>query len=144
MRRDLERLVDEVYQQLPPTAEYLHVATVAVRALHRVGALLFSPDYLYRVVERPVYTTDDSGLPWGGVWKWAGTGWGRPRTYRTLTAARSVASRLRAQYAWAGVQMEVAVQRAPVGAWERVLSEAEMIDMHAAEECRRHEAGEAR
>ncbi|MEU7814087.1 hypothetical protein [Pseudonocardia sp. NPDC049154] len=70
---------------------------------------------LYRVVETPSDPTTANGS-----WRWAGTGWGRPRTYRTLRAARSVASRLRAQYARAGVQMEVAVQRAPVGQWEVV------------------------
>lgn len=85
---------------------------------------------LYRIVERrtePEITgsyVDPETLGvvrtyrFGESWTPVRTRGGAPRTYTTARAARSAATQLRHSYQRYGIEMEVAVQCAPVGQWE--------------------------
>ena len=72
---------------------------------------------LYRIVERPTGEVYD-GHP--HPWTWAGTIDGKPRTYRSLRAARIARTAVQRAFDKHNIPMEVAVQRAPVGVWEVV------------------------
>lgn len=71
---------------------------------------------LYRVVERRTVLVRT--YRFGGLWTPVRTRGGAPRTYTTARAARSAATQLRHTYQRYGIEMEVAVQCAPVGQWE--------------------------
>ena len=82
--------------------------------------------YLYRVVQREV-----KGQYLRGEWEHTSYGhYGRPRTYMTVSAARGMKARMERAYAedvdWnratggSSVDLEFAVQRAPVTDWEVV------------------------
>lgn len=81
---------------------------IAVGRAQMVGELGLGE--LYRIVERPTNSAEP--------WRWMGTFDGKPRTYRTLAAAKGARTQVQAAYDKHRIPMEVAVQRAPVGQWE--------------------------